>query len=266
MDELQQTITQLTGGEFIGKALAALVIVLIVAGISHVVVKWLRHLMQRDDTSLPQNTLLINIARGVIWGIGLCVILDSCFNVNMTAVIAALGVGGIALSLGFQDTLSNLIGGIQILFMRIVQPGDNIEVGGTTGVVQDVTWRQTTIKNTLGELIIIPNSVLSKNTVIHRLPIERVSVPFMVTVPDDLDSVAARVIKVAHDTAEKHAHIVTEPSVFYSEIRAEGTVGKVVVTIDSSDAAFDVWDDITRGIMPIVREPLSPLPSSQQTS
>ena len=67
----------------------------------------------------------------------------------MTAVVAALGVGGIALSLGLQDTLSNLIGGVLITFMRIVTPGDNIQVGAHKGVVQDINWRQTRIKNRL---------------------------------------------------------------------------------------------------------------------
>ena len=44
----------------------------------------------------------------------------------------ALGIGGIAISLGFQDTLSNLIGGLQVSLLRIIKPGDNIEVGSST--------------------------------------------------------------------------------------------------------------------------------------
>ena len=70
---------------------------------------------------------------------GASVILDTIFNVNTSSIIAALGVGGIAVSLGFQDTLANLIGGLQVTFMGIVKPGDNIEVGSETGVVQDVS-------------------------------------------------------------------------------------------------------------------------------
>ncbi len=178
MDVFEQTIANITGGDFVAKIIAAIVIFVVVGCISHFVVKWLRHIMRRDDNSIPQSSIFVNIARGIIWGIGICLVLDSCFNVNMSALIAALGVGGIALSLGFQDTLSNLIGGVQISFMRIVKPGDNIQVGNNKGVVQDVTWRHATIKNRNGETVIIPNSVISKNAVVHLPPPERVSVPF----------------------------------------------------------------------------------------
>ena len=105
MDTFQQIINNVTGGDFIGKVIAAIIIVVLVAALSHLVVKGLRHIMRRDDNAIPQSSIFVNITRGIIWGLGICIILDSCFNVNMSALIAALGVGGIALSLGFQDTL-----------------------------------------------------------------------------------------------------------------------------------------------------------------
>ena len=58
-------------------------------------------------------------------------------------------------SLGFQDTLSNLIGGLQVSLLRIIKPGDNIEVGSATGVVKDITWRHTTIRNGAGEEVLL---------------------------------------------------------------------------------------------------------------
>lgn len=253
MDYFEQAITTLTGGDFVGKVIAALVIVLLVATLSHVVLKWIRHIMNRDDNNIPQSSIFINIARGIIWGLGICLILDSCFNVNMSALIAALGVGGIALSLGFQDTLSNLIGGVQISFMKIVKPGDNIQVGNNKGVVQDVTWRHATIKNRLGETVIIPNSVISKNAVVHLPPPERVSVPFLATTNEDLDSVAEKVVETARKTTLEYAGIVEEPTVFFTEVTAEGMVGKVVLEIDNAERATPVSDAITRAIAPLVR-------------
>ena len=254
MDTFQQIINNLTGGDFLGKIIAAVVIVIIVAAISHFVVKWLRHIMRRDDTAIPQSSIFVNITRGIIWGLGICLILDSCFNVNMSALIAALGVGGIALSLGFQDTLSNLIGGVQISFMKIVKPGDNIQVGTSKGVVQDVTWRHATIKNRNGETVIIPNSVISKNAVIHLPPPERVTVPFLATTNNDLDSVSDAVAKTAHDTALEYAGIVEEPTVLFTEVTSEGLVGKVILEIDDASQATPVSDAITRAIAPLVRD------------
>ncbi|MEE0344265.1 MAG: mechanosensitive ion channel [Eggerthellaceae bacterium] len=254
MDGFEQTITNITGGDFLGKIIAAIVILVIVGAVSHVLVKWLRHIMQRDSNPIPQSSIFVNITRGIIWGVGICLVLDSCFNVNMSALIAALGVGGIALSLGFQDTLSNLIGGVQISFMRIVQPGDNIQVGNNKGVVQDVTWRHATIKNRNGETVVIPNSVISKNAVVHLPPPERISVPFMALSSNDLDSMAEQIVQIAHEIAAQYAEIVSEPNVLFTEVTAEGIMGKVLLEIDDAEQATPVSDAITRAIAPIVRK------------
>ena len=254
MDVFEQTIANITGGDFVAKIIAAIIIFVVVGCISHFVVKWLRHIMRRDDNSIPQSSIFVNIARGIIWGIGICLVLDSCFNVNMSALIAALGVGGIALSLGFQDTLSNLIGGVQISFMRIVKPGDNIQVGNNKGVVQDVTWRHATTKNRNGETVIIPNSVISKNAVVHLPPPERVSVPFLASSSANLDSMAEQVASIARTTALEYAGIVEEPNVIFTEVTAEGIVGKVLLEIDDAAQATPVSDAITRAIAPLVRE------------
>ena len=254
MDVFEQTIANITGGDFVAKIIAAIIIFVVVGCISHFAVKWLRHIMRRDDNSIPQSSIFVNIARGIIWGIGICLVLDSCFNVNMSALIAALGVGGIALSLGFQDTLSNLIGGVQISFMRIVKPGDNIQVGNNKGVVQDVTWRHATIKNRNGETVIIPNSVISKNAVVHLPPPERVSVPFLASSSANLDSMAEQVASIARTTALEYAGIIEEPNVIFTEVTAEGIVGKVLLEIDDAAQATPVSDAITRAIAPLVRE------------
>lgn len=254
MDGFEQIITNITGGDFLGKIIAAIVILVIVGAVSHVLVKWLRHIMQRDSNPIPQSSIFVNITRGIIWGVGICIVLDSCFNVNMSALIAALGVGGIALSLGFQDTLSNLIGGVQISFMRIVQPGDNIQVGNNKGVVQDVTWRHATIKNRNGETVVIPNSVISKNAVVHLPPPERISVPFMALSSNDLDSMAEQIVQIVHEIAAQYAEIVSEPNVLFTEVTAEGIMGKVLLEIDDAEQATPVSDAITRAIAPIVRK------------
>ena len=87
MDTFQQIINNVTGGDFVGKVIAAIIIVVLVAALSHLVVKWLRHIMRRDDNAIPQSSIFVNITRGIIWGLGICLILDSCFNVNMSALI-----------------------------------------------------------------------------------------------------------------------------------------------------------------------------------
>lgn len=105
MDQAEQVVRAITGGDLLAKVVVAVVIVAITAAVSHLLVKWLRHIMSKDSNQIPQSSIFVNIVRGIVWGIGACFVLDACFGVNMSALIAALGVGGIAISLGFQDTL-----------------------------------------------------------------------------------------------------------------------------------------------------------------
>ncbi len=252
LDQFEDFIQNLTGGDLLGRIAIAIVILIGVAICSHLLVRWLRHIMRREDNSMPSGSIFINIMRIIVWGLGISFVLDTCFGVNMTALLAALGVGGIALSLGFQDTLSNLIGGMQVSFMRIIGPGDNIQVGSSKGVVQDVTWRHTTIKNRLGETVIIPNSVISKNAVVHLPPVECLVVPFVATTAEDLDSIVEHVGKAARETAQQFAGVVSDPQVLFTEVIAEGIVGKVKVEIDDPSQATPASDAITRAIAPIV--------------
>ena len=82
-------------------------------------------------------------------------------KVYSAAAIAALGVGGIAVSLGLKDTVANVISGFGLMLGKVIQPGDLVSVAGTAGVVKDITWRQTVVRERNGNEMVIPNSVLN---------------------------------------------------------------------------------------------------------
>ena len=88
-----------------------------------------------------------------------------CLKVDVDGVIAALGVGGIAVSLGFQDTLSNIFGGIQIVYLGILEVGDHVIIDSTEDLVENVTWRQTTMRDFDDIIHVIPNSVINSSSV-----------------------------------------------------------------------------------------------------
>lgn len=222
--------------------------------VAQVVAKVLRHALSRDSVALPSASIVINIARAAVWVVGGSIILDGCFGINANALLAALGVGGIAISLGFQDTLSNLIGGLQLTFLGIIAPGDNIEVGTVAGVVQDVTWRHTTVKDPLGQTVVIPNSVIAKTSLVHLVPAERVSVSF--TVPraagSDLDGLAGALAEAVRGAAGAVSPIADGPVVRFSEIGELGIKGKVSLQIGDAAQASVVKDAIVRAIAPLV--------------
>ena len=151
MEQLQNYIDAIVRTDWVTTAISAVVILAITAVVARLTRRFLgRVLAINEERDLPSSSIFINIARGAVWITGVCIMLSTCFRVDVSAAITALGIGGIAISLGFQDTLSNLIGGLQVSLLRIIKPGDNIEVGSSTGVVKDITWRHTTIRNGAG--------------------------------------------------------------------------------------------------------------------
>ncbi len=222
---------------------------------SRLVAKALRHLLDLDANPLPSSSIIVNIGRAAVLITGGSIILDGCFNINTSALVTALGVGGIAVSLGFQDTLSNLIGGLQMTFMGIVKPGDNIEVGSERGVVQDISWRHTTIKDSLGQTIIVPNSVIATTSLVHLLPANRVTVPFAVPrykdgtgAAESMDGLADRLIDAAKTAAEGVSPVVDGPKVFFSEITELGIKGTIVLQVGDAAQTSRIADAIVRAI------------------
>ena len=131
-------------GGWLDKAVTLVVAVAIALVIQRVVVRLMHKVLDASD--LPSASLFINIVRAVIWALALLSVMRPVFGVDPAGFVAALGVVSIAVSLGMQDTISNIIGGISLMLSKAVQPGDLISVGDVTGEVTDVTWRSTTVR------------------------------------------------------------------------------------------------------------------------
>jgi hypothetical protein len=255
MEDFFAQFSSLTFEQWMIDILGAAVIIVITAAIVHFVTKALNHLINHDNSPLPASSLIINIIRATIWIIAISIMLDSCFGVDVSGLVTALGVGGIALSLGLKDTLSNLIGGIQVTFSGLVKPGDNIEVGSDTGVVTDVTWRHTVIENASGETVYIPNSVISTTALVHLPPASQTSVKFAVNGPDvDLTTTAACIVDAAKKAAGNVSPLVADPRLFYTEVTELGFKGKILLQVKDADKTAAVTDAIIKAIAPFTNQ------------
>lgn len=255
LQELTNLVTQITGSNFLMRIAIALVVVIVVAVACHILVKTVQRVLAHESTSLSQTTIMINIVRIVVWGLALCFIADVCFDVNMNAAIAALGVGGIAISLGFQNTLSNLFGGILITMTHVVKPGDHVSVSGNKGIVQDVNWSYTTIHNSLNQTVIIPNSVMASNAVTHLPAPNHVFVPIVVMCElGNVDDLAEKIKHAALDAANSVAKVTKEPSVTFSMIGEKGLSGSILLTIDDGSKSSAATDAVTRAVAPLIQK------------
>jgi small-conductance mechanosensitive channel len=150
--------------------------------------------------AMPVTTLTQNLAQIGVVVLGLMILLNQ-FSVDIRPILTALGVGGLAVALALQDTLSNLFGGFYVAVAGQVRVGDYIKLNtGEEGNVTDIGWRSTTIRALANNLVIVPNSKLAQAIVTNfYLPEKRMAANFVVTVgyecdPDRVEQVLQEVL------------------------------------------------------------------------
>jgi MscS family membrane protein len=88
----------------------------------------------------------------------------SSMDVNVTAALAGLGIGGLAIGLGAQKTFENLLGGISILTDKAIVVGDSCKIGDRAGTVEDIGLRSTRIRTEERTVVTIPNGTVGTAT------------------------------------------------------------------------------------------------------
>ena len=171
----------------------AIVVVLITAGLSKLAQKLVRRALGR--TKLRQSlkelfTLLISI---FVWIMGIMIAAVIVFpGLTPASILAGLGIGSVAIGFAFKDVFENFLAGIIILFRREMRIGDHISCEGITGQVDQIAIRESHIRQTDGQLVIVPNSILFKNPVTIATDQDTRRVTVMCGVAYDVDVDNAR--------------------------------------------------------------------------
>src|SRR5205823_797479 len=86
----------------------------------------------------------------------------------ITPLLTALGIGGLAVSLALQDTLSNFFAGIYVLLDKPIRIGDTVKLeSGHEGTMLAIGWRTTRLRNTSGEIIVVPNNKVVQSVLLN---------------------------------------------------------------------------------------------------
>lgn len=148
---------------FIGKAYKLLTVINItwfaVRLVNALMEEYLLPIAQDPNNKRIDSNIFPIIRRsvlGVIWAIGSVMALNN-MGVNVSTLIASLGIGGLAFALAAQDTIKNVFGGITIFTDRPFRIGDRIVVNGFDGVVEDIGIRSIRLRTLERKLVIIPN-------------------------------------------------------------------------------------------------------------
>ncbi|MDF7664371.1 mechanosensitive ion channel [Bifidobacterium sp. ESL0763] len=210
--------------------IALLVAVLVVAFvISKLVTRGLRRLL--GHSNIPNASIFINLTLAAIWIIAAAMVLQPVFGINPTTIITALGIGGVAISLGLKDTIANIFSGFGLMLGHVIHPGDQVVVSGVTGTVEDITWRQTMVRERNGNQLIIPNSVLNTSALERITPAGEacVGVAFTVKPGSDLGEVTRRVLEQVGRATTGLTVRKNQPHVNFTGFSATGIEAEVLL-------------------------------------
>lgn len=148
-----------------GKILLVLGVISVTMVLSDISSRLIKEYSARFEAAFPVTSLTQNISRIIIFGIGILIILNS-LGISIAPILATLGVGGLAVALALQDTLSNLFAGFHIIVTRQIKVGDYVKLeSGEEGYITDINWRTTKVKMLPNNMVLIPNDKLNKSII-----------------------------------------------------------------------------------------------------
>lgn len=234
------------------KKLHNAIIILIITIVLGRVLRGLLKAYTHNEEGIRRSLSLFNTIIGiVVYCVGGLIILDN-LGISITPIITALGVGGLAVALALQDTLSNLFAGIHITVAHILKPGDYIALSsGEEGTVSDITWRCTTLLTQSGNIVVIPNSKLAATIVTnYSLPEKSldVSIPITFSFGTDLDKAEKITLDASEKVMREMGFEQSKPVFRVKEIGEYGIRCGLIISVREFSQQYLVRHNIIKGL------------------
>ncbi|MEA3398614.1 MAG: mechanosensitive ion channel family protein [Patescibacteria group bacterium] len=177
------------------------------------------------------------VISAIIYAIGLIIILGQ-FNIQIGPLLAGLGVAGLAIALGLQETLANLFAALFLVLDKSINIGDWIQLeDGTKACIKDISWRSVRIRTITGNTVIVPNAVfVGQKISSYDYPVTAFFTSISVGVAYDTDLEKAEY--VASQAAEKviNSEGIREkknnPIIRYTELADSSINFLVIIKVD----------------------------------
>lgn len=207
---LYWTINSLDIPPTISKLLSYLLFAVIIFTLTRVIARTLSGIIDfytmKSEQNMPKTSLLNNLINIMVYSMGILIILQYC-GISVTPILTALGVGGMAVALGLQDTLANIFAGLHLILSKQLRLNDYIRLSsGEEGRVSDITWRFTTLQSAGNNVVVVPNQNISKAIITnYSMPKQdiTVSVAIGVSYDSDLEHVEKVCIKTATEVLKR---------------------------------------------------------------
>jgi small-conductance mechanosensitive channel len=191
------------------------IIFAITMGFANVSDRLLAYFLKQVELPISVTSLILAVLKAGIYVSGVLIILNY-LGISIAPLITALGVGGLAMALALQDTLSNLFAGIHIMAEQAIRVGDFIRLEtGQEGYVEDISWRTTRIRMLPNNMVIVPNNKLSQSVITnYYLPEQKMilQVPVNVSYASDPDHVERVLLEEAKKALAEVPGMLADPA------------------------------------------------------
>lgn len=227
--------------------ITAVIVLVIGIIVSKLLLRLFANIFARSKADPMAHKFLLSILRVVLYVVVIVITL-STLKVDMTSIIALLSVAGLAVSLAVQNSLTNLTGGIIILFSRPFKAGDFIEFDGISGTVESLTMLQTKLITPDNKAIHVPNGQVSSAKLINysEQSRRRLDLSFSISYQDDFEK-AKEIIRQVVDSKKEYTIPDQEPTIRVSALSAHSVdiVCRVwVVPAHYWDLNFDLIEEV----------------------
>ena len=210
------------------------------------------------DLSAEISNFILAIIKILIGALGLGAMLQ-VWGVNVTALVASLGLGGLAFALAAKDAASNLFGSFSLLADRSIRIGEWISVNGNEGIVEDIGMRTTKIRAFDKSLIVVPNQLVANSPVYNfsRRGVRRININVGLTYSTTKDQVIT-IVNEIRTMLETHEDISQDDTLLVNfESFGESSLN-IFIYVYTATANWkrhlEIREDVHIKIMKIVEE------------
>ena len=203
-DVLALSVGNVSLGSIVSALFTLLTCLLVIRAITKVLKKLLAK-TRLDDRARDYIAAAIKAVLYVIAGL---IVVDS-LGIPITSLVALLSVGSLGITLAAEDILGNIAGGLVILSSRPFSIGDFIEVGGTSGTVQEISLNHTKLETADGLVVMLPNQELASSQVTNYTVLGRRRVT--VTITASYDAPTDTVISACREAMEPVDFRMSDP-------------------------------------------------------
>ena len=213
MDQIKELLGTSLGNISLGSVCSAIITFVICYCIGKIILKLVNRVIDRADNKLDAyfKKLIKNVLKIVIYVI-IALIVAGALGIDTTSLIAAFSVLGLAVSLAVQNTLTNVAGGLMILFTKPFVLGDYIETSGMSGTAIEIGLSYTKLQTPDNKIVCIPNGDLANTRITDYSTKDTRRVDFNFTA--SYDAPTELVKQALYEAMSADSRILPEPAPF----------------------------------------------------